>query len=290
MTRVLLVANRGARLGARRLSPIVARLERDGVEVIRVRTSGPGSIDEAIRQQGQGMDAILVGGGDGTLNAALPAILAGDHVLGVIPLGTANDFARTLGIPRAPLDAARLVLTGRPTRVDVGEANGHPYLNVASIGLSVATARALTPDIKRRWGPLAYPLTVWRLLREGREFDAIIRANGEEHRTHTIQLAVGNGRFYGGGLVVHEQAQIDDGILHVYALKPQSRWRLLLRSLAFRAGRHDADPMTFNIDATEVEVETMPTRSVNTDGEITTRTPARFRVVRDALKVLVPRA
>jgi len=103
-----------------------------------------------------------------------------------------------------------------------------------------------------------------------------------------IQLAVGNGRFYGGGLVVDERAEIDDHLLHLYALRPRPLWRLAARAPAFRRGQHDDPGAVEALAGRTFEVVTDRPMRVNTDGEITTRTPARFSVVPAALEVLVP--
>ena len=196
----------------------------------------------AIRAERHNLDLVVLGGGDGTMNAAAEALVEAGLPLGVLPLGTANDLARTLRIPRDPAAAARVIVEGRTRAVDLGRANDKLFFNVASIGLSVRVARHMRRSgWKARFGALSYPLTVWRVLREAHSFKAEIEIDGSRERLRTIQLAVGNGRFYGGGMAVDEEAEIDDGLLHLYALKPQPLWKLILRARAFRSGRHD-DP------------------------------------------------
>jgi diacylglycerol kinase family enzyme len=168
--------------------------------------------------------------------------------------------------------------------------NDKHFFNVASIGLSVRVAEALTGEVKRRLGTFGYPVTVYRVLKEGRAFRAEIRPAGDDAplALDAIQLAVGNGRFYGGGLVVDERAEIDDHLLHLYALRPRPLWRLAARALAFRRGQHDDPGAVEALAGRTFEVVTDRPMRVNTDGEITTRTPARFSVVPAALEVLVP--
>jgi diacylglycerol kinase (ATP) len=103
-----------------------------------------------------------------------------------------------------------------------------------------------------------------------------------------VHVAVGNGRHYGGGMTISEHACIDDGRLDVYSLEVASVWRLLLLLPALRSGRHHAWAEIRTLSGDEIEVRTRHPRSVNADGEITTRTPARFRVLRRALEVYVP--
>ncbi len=160
--------------------------------------------------------------------------------MGILPMGTANDLARTLEISDDLLLAADVIVAGKTRRVDLGEVNTHPFFNVASIGLSADLANGLTADAKKRWGKLAYALTALKVLARAEPFRAtIISASGEE-RVKTLQIAVGNGRHYGGGTVIEENAAIDDGHLDLYSLEQDSVWKLLLLFGHFRRGMHGA--------------------------------------------------
>ena len=297
--RALVIANRHSRRGRDRLGAVLERLRAGGMELdLAEPRGGRRGIGRLIRERAAGSDLVVLGGGDGTMNAAAEALLETGLPLAILPLCTGNDLARTLGIPLDPLAAADVIAGGGGARrIDLGRVNGKHFFNVASVGLSTRVAAALTGEAKRRLGTLSYPVTVYRVLREGRTFRAEIRP-GEEGdggggpaaplALETIQLAVGNGRFYGGGLVVDERAEIDDRLLHLYALRPQPLWRLASRALAFRRGRHDDPGAVEALAGRSFEVVTDRPMRVNTDGEITTRTPARFSVVPAALEVLVP--
>ena len=173
-------------------------------------------------------------------------------------------------------------------RIDLGLVNDRHFFNVASVGLSVRVAKALGKDVKRRLGSLGYPLTVWRVLQEGAAFSAEITHEGGVHYLRSIQIAVGNGRYYGGGMVVDDKAEIDDHMLHLYSLRPLPLWRLAWHALDLRRGRHDDPEAALSLQGREIEVVTARPMEVNTDGEVTTRTPARFSVLPAALEVVVP--
>ena len=290
--RALVIANRHSRRGRAGIEAILERLRAGGVEpeLAEPRGKGSGGIGRLIRERAAGVDLVVLGGGDGTMNAAAEALLEAGRPLAILPLGTGNDLARTLGIPPDPLAAADVAAGGVTRRIDLGRVNDRYFFNVASIGLSVRVAEALTGEVKRRLGTLGYPVTVYRVLKEGRAFRAEIRpeGGGPPLALQTIQLAVGNGRFYGGGLVVDERAEIDDRLLHLYALRPRPLWRLAARALAFRSGRHDDPGAVEALAGRAFTVVTDRPMRVNTDGEITTRTPARFSVVPAALEVVVP--
>ena len=286
--RVLLIANRHSRRGDLDLGGVAERLRAGGLlpEVLPLPRK-PG-IDALLRERGRAFDLVMLGGGDGTMNAAAAALLEIGRPLALLPLGTGNDLARTLGIPTDPLAAAALAAAGRTRRIDLGQVNDRYFFNVASVGLSVRVAKALGRDVKRRLGSLGYPLAVWRVLKEGTAFTAEIRGEGGTHRLRTIQLAVGNGRYYGGGMVVDEEAWIDAHLLNLYSLRPLPLWKLAWHALDLRRGRHDDPEVALSLAGREFEVLTRRPMEVNTDGEVTTRTPARFSVLPQALEVVVP--
>jgi len=283
----LLVANENSRGGAQ-IDPFIAALERGGVQIRRETCPDRDALGPLIREAKDEVGCVILGGGDGTMNAAAGALHETGLPLGILPLGTANDLARTLGIPSAPADAARIILGGRTRTLDLGTVNEIPFFNVASLGLTVGVARRLNGVLKRRLGILAYPVAAAAaVLRSGR-FRATLRADGEEIAVETLQIAVGNGRYYGGGMLIEEGAAIDDGMLDVYSLEPRWRWQLLFMARAFRAGRHDGLNGVRSFRCRTIGVITRKPRNVCADGEIVTRTPANFAVLPQAVRVFVP--
>ncbi|HET8727197.1 MAG TPA: lipid kinase [Alphaproteobacteria bacterium] len=286
--RALLVINEKSRQGQGPADAAMEVLEGGGIELRRETCLGPEELVATIRRLAADVDLVVLGGGDGTLSAAAPALAEADLPLGILPLGTANDLARTLGIPTDLKGAAQVIVDGCLRRIDLGEVNGHPFFNVASLGLSVSMTRQLTGEVKRRWGRLGYAVATFRALSRIRPFSAEIRHDGEVHRVKTVQISVGNGRHYGGGMTVEADARVDDGLLDLYSLEIDRMWKLALLYPAFRMGRHGVWREVRTIRCREVEIRTRRPRPVNTDGEITTRTPARFSVRRAAVAVLVP--
>ncbi len=240
-----------------------------------------------LRHEGA-VDAVVIAGGDGTLNAAAPGLVATGLPFGIIPLGTANDLARTLGIPSDPLRALEVVLGGHTAALDLGSVNERPFFNVASIGLSVELARTLTSAEKRRWGQFGYATAAVRVLARARPFRACITHAGVTDEVRTLQIAVGNGRHYGGGNVVARAAAIDDGRLDLYSLEFASTLKLAMMVRAFRRGAHGSWREVRTMRGTAFDVSTRRPRSVNADGELITRTPAHFRVHPAALRVFLP--
>ncbi|WP_052340872.1 lipid kinase [Salinarimonas rosea] len=288
--RALLLVNANSRRAPELMETAVARLRAyEDLEVVLEDCRDPDDLADIIRAHRDDVDMVVVGGGDGTLNAAARGLIDTGLPLGILPLGTANDLARTLGIPEDLEAAADVILAGHVRRIDCGEVNGRPFFNVASIGLSAELARGLTRDLKRRFGKLGYAVAAVQVLARARPFRATIESAGERARVSTFQIAVGNGRHYGGGMTVDEDAQIDDATLHLYSLEMRRPWELLRLAGSFRSGRHVAFEDVRSRAAASFDVTTRKPRPVNADGELITRTPARFRVLAKAVTVMVPR-
>lgn len=286
--RAVLLVNPGARRGEEEIGHIVERLRDGGLETDREPLGSAEEIEARIRRHGDAA-AIVVCGGDGSLCLAAPAVIATGLPLGILPMGTANDLARTLHIPDDLEAAADVILAGHRRRIDVGTVNDKYFFNVASIGLSVDLARELSSDLKRRWGRAGYALAAIRALARARRFAAFIGENGAPpRRTRTMQIAVGNGRFYGGGTVVAADAAIDDGRLDLYSLEMRNVWRLALMLRTFRSGEHGAWSEVTTARGTEFEIRTRRPRPVNADGELIAETPAVFKVLPKAVTVFAP--
>ncbi|WP_375462662.1 lipid kinase [uncultured Methylobacterium sp.] len=286
--RALLIRNPRARNGAVAIEAVRGALRDGGIEPVEP----PPERDcrAVIARHAGAVDLVILGGGDGTLNAAAPALVETGLPLGILPLGTANDLARSLGLPLDPLAAARLITIAEPQPVDLGWVNGHYFFNVASIGFSADLAGDLTAASKRTWGTLGYGIAACRLLRRVRPFTVTIAHDGRTERVTTIQASVGNGRHYGGGMTVEETATVDDGKLNFYSLEVKHWWRLLALLPALRRGTHGRAADVRAFQTTEVVLTTRKPRPVNTDGELTTHTPAHFKVFPGIVRVFAPGA
>ncbi|BCW79760.1 lipid kinase [Arthrobacter sp. NicSoilC5] len=292
---VAVVINTGARRAA--LPDLaVEKLQKAGLPIssvhhVRQGSELPGTLKRVVAG---GHDMVVVGGGDGTVSFAAGQLAGTGTVLGILPLGTANDLARTLEIPGG-LDAACTALAdGKVVDIDLGRANGWPFLNVASVGLSVGVTESLSPRLKRYLGPMAYGVAAVRAYSRHKPFRARLEFPDGDHGTlelpDVLQVAVGNGRHYGGGNAVSPTAGIDDHILDVYAipgapLREHVRIARLLKDGSFveRDG-------VYHLTTRHVRLVTQPSLPVNLDGEIATATPADFTIERNAVHVVVPRA
>lgn len=286
--RALVLTNPKARRGGESIDTACAVLEEAGFTLDRASPEEDQPIGDLIRDKADECDLVIIGGGDGTLNASARALVETQLPLAVLPLGTANDFARTIGLPPDPVEAARLVTRLAPRPIDLGEVNGRLFFNVASIGFSAELAAELTSEAKARFGKLGYALVAARLLARSRLFHADLEHDGTVERIRTLQVSVGNGKHYGGGMTVEETATADDGRLDFYSLEVDHWWRLLRLLPALRAGTHGRWDDVRAFRTTEVTIRTRHPRDVNTDGELTTRTPAHFRIRPKAIQVYAP--
>lgn len=270
------------------LDAAVAHLEEAG---FTVAVEAPEDV-EALRRRIRDSDGatVILAGGDGTMNAAAPALMTLERPFGLLPLGTANDLARTLGIPFDPVQAADVIVRGHTRRIDLGLVDGQPFFNVASVGLSAEVARAHEGESERkRWlGVLNYPLSAWQAFRRQRPFRVEMVIDGEPLKCRCMQVAVGNGRHYGGGLTVDESAEIDDGWLRVYYLKPAGLLSMLWVLPALRFGWLRRAPEAEVKWAKRVELRTRRPQEVNVDGELDGVTPVVIEVLPRAVEVIAP--
>ena len=161
--RALLLVNEKARNGAMPLADVLARFEAGGLSVTVEPFSVLPELARDIVRLREKADCIVVCGGDGTVSAAAMAVMESGLPMGILPTGTANDLARTLGLPMDVLAAADIIVGGCERRIDLGSVNGHAFFNVASIGLSTRLAQGLQPGLKKRWGRLGYAIAAARV-------------------------------------------------------------------------------------------------------------------------------
>jgi diacylglycerol kinase (ATP) len=287
--RLLVIVNPNASRAGEALSQISEWFSKRAGAIV-LTSNNDKQLKRALREHAQGADRIVLGGGDGTLSNALPELLQLNKPLAVLPLGTANDFARTIGLPADPLQAAEIALNGREHRIDVGLANDKPYLNVASVGVASQVTEVQSKELKRRWHVFAYAFGLLRAARALQPFFVDLEIDdGPRWSAAVYQVSVANGRHHGGGLTVAEDAAIDDGTLDLYIVYPGTFWQLFacLTHLRFGLmkprvlGRHTA---------MRVMLRTDRPRRVDIDGTLATKTPAEFTVLREALTVIVPRS
>jgi diacylglycerol kinase (ATP) len=262
-------------------------------------TEGPGDGRELARRAvAEGASTVVAAGGDGTLNEVLNGLAPTDGEgfpavrLGVLPLGTGNDFVRSLGIPGDAEAALAVLDAGSTHRVDVARvrfADGRRrcFLNMSAGGFSAAVGEAMDADGKRRWGALSYALSAAQVLGELQPFASRLSIDGETLELPLYLLLVANARYVAGGIPAAPAARLDDGHLTVVAfpeMPPVQIAALLPRTLL---GLHEEHEAVLVRRARRVEVDSRPAMPFNVDGEGCGETPLVFESLPRALEVLV---
>jgi YegS/Rv2252/BmrU family lipid kinase len=243
----------------------------------------------AARARDQGVDAVFGAGGDGVLTQILPALLASDVALGVVPLGTGNVWARELGLPLHPERAITAQLAAGPARVDVGFANERPFLVIASVGWDAHIVRQVEADGGGKLlGQIAYPLAGVALAPGVRGVRSRVWLDQEAPiDVDLLWGVVTNGRLYAGLLPLLPQARLNDGLLDVALFAGNTALDATAHAARVLAGLHHANPRVLIRRVQRVRIETasevMP---VQTDGDSRGATPLDVRVAAGALLAL----
>ena len=289
-----LIVNTRSRTGERAFFQALDHLQEMHVPLgVTYPIRDPARLPEAVQEVlGDGYEFLILGGGDGTVSSVVDFLADRGTLLGLLPLGTANDFARTLDIPEDIEEACKLIANGNVVDIDLGLAGDNFYVNVASVGLSVEATRALSPWLKKSTGPLAYPVAAIRAFLKHEPFSARLTFPEGDHEPveydRLLQVAVGNGRFYGGGMIVALESGIDDKTLDIYAIDLGRRRDLIGAVRYLKSGDFIKTDGVHNFRTPRVRLETDPELQINIDGEVVARTPQDFSVAQNALSVLVP--
>jgi undecaprenyl-diphosphatase len=240
---------------------------------------------------------VIAAGGDGTVGAAVNAVDGTGALLGVIPLGTSNDVARSLGIPPDAREAAAVIVDGgRVCAVDAGhlviegEQRGRTFLNAATAGLNVAFAEAATSgSVRDKFGGLTYPIAAARALRGYEPFECTIEHDGTARTMRVVHLSVSNAPIFGGVLGMRVPgASLTDGMLELIVVERLSLFRLLVALAGTAVGRHHLVHGVHGERVRSVRIEASSPQDVALDGEVIGRLPAHFEVRPAAVRVVVP--
>jgi diacylglycerol kinase (ATP) len=275
--RALLVVNPHARRGRELGGEVRSQLARQGVETVETASSP------------ESLDAIVVAGGDGTFARAIGTALAFGLPMGLVPLGTFNDLARTLDIPFETEAACATIAAGRTRTIDVARVNSAYYVSEASIGVSSRLTRLQRARDKQRFGLLAIVASAFAAVKYLRPFHADVAYDGASVRLRTIQLTIANSNHFGGVITV-DGAAVDDGWLDLYSVRLDGPGSVVALLAAIVCGEPQAAENVRAIRSAAFSVTTRRPRAIVADGEPAGTTPARFEVLRKALRVFVPEA
>ncbi|MDP9795818.1 diacylglycerol kinase family enzyme [Catenuloplanes nepalensis] len=288
--RAVLVVNTHSRRGRLLYEGARARLLAAGFDLIAAYpVDRPRRLEETlVAARESGADLVVAGGGDGTISTAARMMAHRENALGLLPLGTTNNFARTVRVPIDLDEAIGTLVDGKVVDVDLGLAGDLPFTNHVGVGLSAAVMHAAPPPLKRLAGRWAYPLTGVTLLMRHRPMRVIVRAEGAEHEFRTHQLYVANGGFHAGRPITKD-TDADDRLLVAYPVGGQGKFGLVRETLRNAAigHRRTLDDELF-LAVGELWLETDRPAPVEVDGEPRGRTPMRIGLDANALRVMAP--
>lgn len=272
---------------ALRLLPTVEQqLRALGLEHRVVKTRDIEHAAEAAAEATTAGEVVVAMGGDG-LAGTLAGAVRDTGVLGVLPAGRGNDFARELGIPAEIEQAVKVLAEGTERRLDLGEVNGRTFLGIASTGYD-SDANRIANEARLIRGNLVYLYGALRALAAWRPAHFTVRIDGDEKRFTGYTVAVANTRFYGGGMRMAPDAKPDDGVLEVILVGQTSKLRFLRNLPKVFSGEHLGIDGVQSFRGREVEVVADRPFDVYADGESVARLPATVRVTPGLLRVLVP--
>lgn len=279
----------GSRSGDEGLRAAVSRARARGVRIRPRVTYELGDAAMFAREEAAaGAAAVVAVGGDGTINEVLNGLAGSDVPMGIVPLGTANDFARQAAIPDVAEHALDLILREPPVRLDTAELNGRRFLNVSAGGIGAEATAGTGAAAKAAFGPLAYALTGLRKL-VSLESRRLRLVGPDFERTHdAILFFVGNARESGGGMPVTPLASANDGLLDVCIVEAEGRADLARLVLAIRRGEHVGETGVSYYRLPHVTITADEPIDVNVDGEPMRATELRYRARPGDLLIHLP--
>lgn len=263
--RAQLVINPHSRRGRESGDAVRAALKQHGVEVSE--SAGADNVD-----------AIIVAGGDGTFARTIESALQRNVPIGLVPLGTFNDLARTLDIPFEIEPSCAIIASGLTRAIDVARVNGVHYVTEASIGLSSRLTRLQKPGDKQRFGVLAIVASAFAAVKYFRPFGAQVSYNDAHDAFRTVQLTIANSHHFGGFITV-EGAAIDDGWLDLYSVEIERFYQIFPVLKALLSGKPRSTEGLRTYRSREFSVTTRRPHRITADGEPAGVTPARFEIL-----------
>ena len=285
-----LIVNVHSRKGEALFQQAREKLEAAGVRLIAAHAvRDPERLQETVREAvGSGAPMVIVGGGDGSLSGTVDELVGKDCVFGVLPLGTANSFARTLGIPLDLEGAVQVIAQGRRRRIDLGMIDHDYFVNAASLGLSPMIGKTVPHKLKRYLGRVGYLLWAVKCSVGFRAFRLTIDDGQAERRMWSTEVRILNGPYH-GGVELSDRADVDSGEIVVQAVVGRSHARLAWDWYAKFFKLRDRDAQTEEFRGQSFRIETQPRQRISVDGEVVAKTPATVKVAAGAIDVAVPR-
>ena len=285
----VLIVNAHSRRGRDLFCAAEAKLREAGIELIASHAiRNPKKLVPTVKQAVRdGAPMVIVGGGDGSLSCAVDEMVDRECVFALLPMGTANSFARTLGIPLDLDGAIETIAHGRRRRVDLGVIDGDYFANCAAMGISPMIGEGIPHNLKRYLGRVGYLLwAMWCLVRF-RPFRLTVDDGTSKETVWATEVRIANGSFHGGVELI-EEAEVDSGEIVVQAVIGRSVWGLIWEWVAKYWKLPTRERMTREFQARRLTIDTRPRQRISIDGEVLAKTPVVAEVAERAIEVVVP--
>lgn len=292
--RVILNPRGGYLTGQAKLAALEQALQRTGLRYQLDSARSPAHAGELARQAAaEGYPVVVAAGGDGIINHILNGLMeaAGDGeagILGIVPLGTANDLADMLGLPRNLAAACRRIAAGRTRLIDVGQVNSRYFVNNSAVGMEPVVTLA-QDRMRRVRGRLRYLLAALKSIATAQSWLMRLRWGNSQYEGPVTLVSVGNSRRTGGSFYMTPQAVVDDGLLDFVYAVGMSRWQMLRLLPLTLTGKHIHHPLVVYLRATSLSLTFNPPTPIQADGEIIdpAGTEIFYRIIPHKLRVIV---
>ncbi|MDQ2893132.1 MAG: diacylglycerol kinase [Pseudomonadota bacterium] len=288
ITSAALIVNAMSRSGRRSFKAACAAMQGLPFPVDAHAVEDPADLDATVeRALAKKPDLVVLGGGDGTISGLVDQLVGRDVILGILPLGTANSFARTLGIPLDIPGAVDVIRNGVPRRIDLGMIDDDYFANCAAIGMSPQIAETVPHGLKKLFGRIGYLGWASYQYTRFKPFTLIVGGGDAAERLCVVEVRISNGRFHGGTLLVDEAA-VDSGDIVVQAVVGTTKGRLVKNWLASFVGNQARHDDTRSFRGTSLRIDTDPPMPISIDGEVLAETPVTARIAAGIIEVMAP--
>lgn len=285
----ILIVNALSRTGADAFEQVRDQLVAGGIELIEAHAvDEPQRMEPTIRAALDKAPMVIIGGGDGSLSTSVDYFVGRSTVFAFIPLGTANSFAGTLGIPKDIDSAVDVIVNGTRKWIDLGCIDGDYFINAAAIGLSPMIAETVPHKLKRYLGIAGYMIwALWCALRF-RPFRTIIKwPDGQRVKLWATEVRIANGTHHGGFELVESQ-ELDSGEIVIQAVTGRSVWGLAWSWFATIFKLRSRHGTVREFRGTNMVLKTRPRLKISLDGEIAAKTPVTVTVARHVIEIAAP--
>lgn len=284
-----LIVNTHSRKGEDLFAEAKAKLEQAGISLRAAHAvKDPSKMDDMVRQAVRdGAPMVIVGGGDGSLSGTVDELVGSGCVFAILPLGTANSSARTLGIPLDLDGAIEVIANGRRRRIDLGMIDQDYFVNAASLGLSPMIGETVPHKLKRYLGRVGYLLWAIRCSVRFRAFRLTIDDGVKERRIWSTEVRILNGPYH-GGVELSDAADVVSGEIVIQAVVGRSHMRLAWDWYAKFFKLRDRNAHTEELRGRSFRLSTVPPQRISIDGEVLAMTPVTVRIAEKAVEVAVP--